>query len=111
MHHSVDAHYGVQAQVSDRSPAAVTRVGFNGNVMGPDQCITREQAIRAYTNTGAWQDHMDKVKGSIEVGKFADFCVLGGDIFTCDPEDISDIQVLMTIVGGRIVYDPADGIN
>jgi predicted amidohydrolase YtcJ len=91
--------------------SAVTRVGFDGNVMGPDECITREEAIRCYTINGAWQSHMQKVKGSIEVGKFADFCVLDGDILTCPADEISDIPVSMTIVGGRIVYDPANGIN
>jgi predicted amidohydrolase YtcJ len=74
-------------------------------VSGPEQCITREEAIRAYTIEGAWQDHMENIKGSIEVGKLADFCVLDEDILTVDAHTIKDIRTLMTIVGGKIVYD------
>lgn len=79
-----------------------------GKVSGPQQCITVEETIRTYTIEGAWQDHQENIKGSIEVGKLADFCILGKDILTIDPHDISDIPTLMTIVGGRIVYDSGD---
>jgi hypothetical protein len=85
--------------------AAVLREGFSGVVNGPGECISREDAIRAYTVSGAWLDHKDRVKGSIEKGKFADFCVLADDILTADAHDIGKIPVLMTIVGGKIVYD------
>ena len=91
--------------------AAVLREDADGRVVGPGQRITREEAIRAYTINGAWQDHMDEMKGSIEVGKLADFCVIGGDILACDAHQIKDIPVLMTIVGDRVVYDAANGIN
>ena len=86
--------------------AAVLREGLvSGKVSGPEECITVEEAIRTYTINGAWQDHMEDVKGSIEVGKFADFCVIGEDILTVDPHKIGEIPVLMTIVGGKIVFD------
>jgi predicted amidohydrolase YtcJ len=77
----------------------------SGKVSGPEERITREEAIRAYTIHGAWQDFMEDVKGSIEIGKLADLCVLGDDILTIDAHKIKDIPVLMTIVGGKIVYD------
>ena len=48
---------------------------------------------------------MENIKGSIEVGKLADFCVLDKDILTIDPHSIIDTQTLMTIVGGKVVYD------
>jgi predicted amidohydrolase YtcJ len=86
--------------------AAVLREGLvSGQVSGPEECITVEEAIRTYTINGAWQDHMEDVKGSIELGKFADFCVIGEDILTVDPHKIGEIPVLMTIVGGKIVFD------
>ncbi len=88
---------GVQSAILRESKAT-------GEVSGLDQRITREEAIRMYTIEGAWQDHMDKVKGSIEVGKAADFCILGEDILTIDPHQSKDIPILMTIVGGKIVY-------
>jgi predicted amidohydrolase YtcJ len=83
----------------------------SGKVSGPEQRITIEEAIRMYTMNGAWQDHMENAKGSIEVGKLADFCILGEDILTIDPHKIKDIPVLMTIVGGEIVYDTGEGFS
>lgn len=86
--------------------AAVLREGLvSGKVSGPQECITVEEAIQSYTINGAWQDRMEDIKGSIEVGKVADFCVIGEDILTVDPHKIGEIPVLMTIVGGQIVYD------
>ena len=86
--------------------AAVLRESkATGKVSGPEQCITVEEAIRAFTIESAWQDHMENIKGSIEIGKLADFCVLDEDILTVDPHQIKDIRTLMTIVGGKIVYD------
>ena len=82
----------------------------SGRVSGPDQCITVAEAIRMYTINGAWQDRMEKIKGSVEVGKLADFCILGEEILTVDPHEIGDIPVLMTIVGGKIVFDKSRGI-
>jgi predicted amidohydrolase YtcJ len=89
---------GVESAVLRESKAT-------GKVSGPDQCITREEAIRTYTIEGAWQDHQENIKGSIEAGKLADFCVLDEDIVTVDAHQIKDIPVLMTIAGGKIVYD------
>ena len=91
--------------------SAVLREGLDGRVLGPEQRVTREEAVRAYTINPAWQDHMDEVKGSIEVGKLADLCVLGGDILACDAHEIKDLPVLMTIVGGRIVFDVENGAD
>jgi len=90
--------------------AAVLREGLiSGTVSGPEECITVEEAIRTYTINGAWQDHAEDVKGSIEVGKLADFCVIGDDILSVDPHKIGQIPVLMTIVDGKIVFDESDG--
>jgi hypothetical protein len=67
--------------------------------------VTVKDAIRMFTMGGAWQDHMEDIKGSIEEGKLADFCVLDEDILTFEPHRLKDIRILMTIVGGEIVYD------
>jgi predicted amidohydrolase YtcJ len=67
--------------------------------------ISVEEAIRMFTLEGAWQDYAENIKGSIEAGKLADFCVLDEDIMTVDPHKIKDINTLMTIVGGKVVYD------
>jgi len=78
-------------------------------VSGPEQCVTVEEAVRMYTVHGAWQDHMDDKKGSIEFGKLADLCIIDENILTIDPHTICDIPVLMTIAGGKIVYDDSGG--
>ncbi|MGD9118929.1 MAG: amidohydrolase family protein, partial [Dehalococcoidia bacterium] len=75
-----------------------------GTVLGADQCISVEQAIQSYTINGAWQDHQDDIRGSIEPGKLADFTIIGDDILTIDPNQIHAIPIIYTIVGGKIVY-------
>jgi len=88
--------------------AAVTRIArASGKVSGPEQRLTREEAIRTYTINGAWQDHSEQIKGSIEAGKLADFCVLDQDILTVDVNDIPETKNLMTILDGRIIYNAA----
>ena len=67
--------------------------------------LTREEALASYTINGAYQDHMEAVKGSIEVGKVADFCVIDQDILAIDPHQIKNTKVLKTIVNGKLVYE------
>lgn len=91
--------------------AAILRENaVSGRVNGPEERITREEAIRAYTLNGAWQDNMEKEKGSIEVGKVADFCILGEDILTVDARRIGEIPVLATVFNGEIVFDESKGL-
>ncbi len=85
--------------------AALRESKATGKVSGAEQCITVPEAIRNYTLNGAWLDHMETVKGSIEPGKLADFCVIDGDILTVEPHKISGLKTLMTIVGGKVVFD------
>jgi len=84
--------------------SAVNRVTRTGKVLGPDQRITPLEALRAVTIDAAWQEHDEKIKGSIEIGKFADFIVLADNPLTIDPMKIKDMDVLETIVGGKSVY-------
>lgn len=83
----------------------VTRDTIAGGVLGPDQRISREQALRIATNGNAWLTMEEADKGSIEPGKLADFVLLSEDPLTCPPERLRDARVLLTIVGGRIVHD------
>jgi predicted amidohydrolase YtcJ len=85
----------------------VTRKDINGVVYGANQVITREEAIRLYTNGGAAYTFEEQLKGSIEPGKMADLVVISDDILTSPEGAIKDIRALMTIVDGKIVYqDP-----
>ena len=93
-----DWRQGVESAVLRKDKAT-------GRVIGADQCITVEEAIRAYTVNGAWQDHQERVRGSIEPGKLADLTVIGEDILTVDPNRIHAIPILCTIVGGGTVYE------
>jgi predicted amidohydrolase YtcJ len=92
-----DWRQGVESAVLRKDKAT-------GSVLGADQCISVEQAIQSYTINGAWQDHQEKIRGSIEPGKLADFTIIGEDILTIDLNRIHAIPILFTIVNGKIVY-------
>jgi hypothetical protein len=87
--------------------AAVTRRTIDGGHPGgwvPEQKITLEEAIRGYTLNGAFTEFAEKDKGTLEQGKLADIVVLDRDIFSLGPDSIPKSQCLLTMVGGRIVY-------
>lgn len=73
-------------------------------ILHPEQIVTREQAIRLYTINNAWLTFEEKEKGSIEVGKLADFVVLKTDILECPVEDVKNMTVDKTFLGGKQVY-------
>jgi predicted amidohydrolase YtcJ len=83
----------------------VTRDTISGGVLGADQRITREEALRMATMGNAWLMLEEDSKGSIEVGKLADMVVLSDDPLTCPEPRLRDATVLLTIVGGRVVHD------
>ena len=71
----------------------------------PSQAITREQAVIAYTLTSAYAEFAEKEKGSLEPGKLADLAVLSQDIFTVSPPDLPKTASVLTLVGGKVIYD------
>jgi hypothetical protein len=71
----------------------------------PEQRISREQAIRLYTVNNAYLTFEEKQKGSLEKGKLADLIVLDRDILTCPVDEVRNIQVEKTYLGGKLVYD------
>ena len=83
---------------------AVHRKTNGGRLLGPDQRISAEEAVRAYTSHAAYMHFAEHERGSIEPGKLADFTLLSEDILAIDPEGIADAKVLLTMVGGRVVY-------
>jgi predicted amidohydrolase YtcJ len=85
----------------------VTRQTIDGkNPQGwvAEQKITVEEAVRAYTSSGAYAEFGEKNKGTLEVGKLADVVVLSQDIFRINSDEIQKTRVVYTIVGGRIVF-------
>jgi predicted amidohydrolase YtcJ len=88
--------------------AAVTRRtldGKNPNGWVPEQKISVEETVRAYTVGSAYAEFQEDVKGAISVGKLADLVLLSCDIFTIDPTQIENVKVVMTMVDGRVVYE------
>lgn len=83
----------------------VTRDTITGGVLGADQRISREQALRIATNGNAWLTFEEREKGVIAVGRLADLVVLSDDPMTCPEPRLRDMSVLMTVAGGRVVHD------
>jgi predicted amidohydrolase YtcJ len=83
----------------------VTRKSRSGNYLCREEAVPIMDAIKAYTWNAAYLEGSETTKGSIEPGKHADFVVLDRDITTVDPEEIIETEVLMTIVGGDVVYE------
>ena len=101
-----NSDYGGSAAIPMlRIQSLVTRTSAEGNVYGPEQRISPEEAIRVWTMGSAYSVFEEDIKGSIVVGKLADFVVLSSDPTAVPVDEIKDITVRMTVVGGRIVYE------
>jgi len=86
---------------------AVTRIDAESHAtdpLNPEQAITLEEAVEAFTSGAAWVNHQELETGSIEVGKLADLIVLDQNIFEVDPTEISDTKVLLTLFEGLPVH-------
>jgi hypothetical protein len=83
----------------------VNRTSAEGKVYGPKQRCTVEQALEAFTLGSAYAEFAEKSKGSIEVGKLADFVVLGADPAKVNAKSIKDTEVLRTVIGGVTVFE------
>jgi predicted amidohydrolase YtcJ len=83
----------------------VTRTGWDGTTWGANQKITVSEAIKVNTLHGAYAAHEEHDKGSIAVGKLADFVVLADDPHTVAPAKIKDITIVQTVVGGAVMYE------
>jgi len=91
--------------VADMNPflgihSALTR----GGLVGVENTVSVEDAIRGYTINAAYASFEEDLKGSLEVGKLADIIILSDDLFEIDTDDIKDVQPILTIVGGKEVY-------
>lgn len=87
--------------------AAVTRKDMEGRPKTsffPNERITVEEALRMFTVGGAYAEFAEHRKGTLEPGKLADFTVLSENLFRVRPDDIKDIKVEMTVVGGQVAY-------
>jgi predicted amidohydrolase YtcJ len=111
--HGVHLAFGTDWDVAPLNPlltvyAAVTRAtldGRNPNGWFPEQKLTVEESVRAYTMGSAYAEFQENEKGSITPGKLADMVILDDDIFSIDPAKIREVRVLKTIVGGKVIWD------
>ncbi len=83
---------------------AVNRETMSGRVLGPDQCIGVQAALKAVTLDAAYQIFEENTKGSIAPGKIADLVILGENPLTVDPKQLRNIPVLETIKAGNTIY-------
>ncbi len=113
MRNGAHVAYGTDCPVEDCNPfpniyMAVTRKDKNGNPEGgfyPQECVSVADAIDAYTIESAYVEFMEDRKGRIKKGYYADMILLEKDIFTIDPMEIKDLLPVLTMVGGKIVYE------
>jgi predicted amidohydrolase YtcJ len=100
---------GTDPPVEDIDPIqnfyrSVSRMMENGERFYPEEAMTREEALASYTTNPAYAAFEEAIKGSITPGKLADITVLSGDILTVPEEEIPDLEVLYTIIGGEVRY-------
>jgi hypothetical protein len=70
----------------------------------PEQRVTVVEALRAYTADAAWAVFEEKEKGTLSPGKLADFVILSEDPFSISADELSEVKVVVTVVGGRVFY-------
>jgi hypothetical protein len=102
LHH--DVPFGVSPNLMDALWSAVTRTTRSGAVLQPQERITPYAGLLALTRDAAYQLFEEKTKGSLDVGKLADFVVLDANPLKVEPMAIRRIQVLSTIKQGQTVY-------
>ena len=89
--------------------SATTRKTVTGRELGPEEKISREEALRLYTATSAWVTFEDGIKGTLTPGKLADLAALNLDLFAVGDRDLFSINSVLTVVGGEIVHDELGG--
>jgi predicted amidohydrolase YtcJ len=113
--HGVTLAFGTDYPVESISPfrglyAAVTRANVEGTqTFEPQERLTIDEAIYAYTQASAFAEFREKTKGRLEPGYLADMVVLDRDITKAAPQEVLHTVVLRTVVGGKTVYQAASG--
>jgi predicted amidohydrolase YtcJ len=85
----------------------VTRRTREGWLLAPEEALSAEEAVRAYTVGGAYAAFAEADLGTLSVGKWADFVVLDRDLLGAEAEELEEARVLYTAVGGEVVYEAA----
>ena len=107
-HHDAPVAFPDSMRVLD---ATVTRRSRSGDILGPNHRVDVVTALKAMTIWPAWQHFEEDRKGSIEVGKLADFVILSDDPTAVDPEKLDQLRVLVTIKENKVVYDAENSLS
>jgi predicted amidohydrolase YtcJ len=95
---------GLETATTHRYPGGKDLTGKEDHSWNPQERVSLEQAIVAYTSAGAYLLHDDGIRGSLSTGKAADLVVLSRYLFESAPLDIHTVQVDMTVVGGHVAF-------
>ena len=96
---------GLETAITHRYPGGRDPKGQEDHAWKPEERVSLEQAIVAYTAAGAWLLHDERSRGSLAVGKAADLVILGRNLFDTPPLEIHDVPVDMTIVAGEVIFE------
>jgi predicted amidohydrolase YtcJ len=114
---TIGVHVGAGThRVASYNPWVALRWMLDGKTVGgaalrgPEETSTRKNALRMYTQGSAWIAFAEKERGSLEMGKLADLAVLSKDYLKVPAEEIGEIEAVMTLVGGRVVYEKRWGL-
>lgn len=107
-HHDAPVAFPDSMRILD---ATVTRRTRSGDILGPHQRVDVMTALKAMTIWPAWQQFEEDDKGSIEVGKLADFVILSGDPTAVDPETLDQLRVVKTIKENKVIYEAEAGVQ
>jgi predicted amidohydrolase YtcJ len=107
---------GSDADVNSFNPflgiyQAVTRKSKEGEIFGPEEKVDRWDAVCMYTKWAAMQTFEENIKGVLEPGKLADLIVTPSNLLTCPELEIEEMKIIMTVLGGRIVYSADDTLQ
>jgi len=95
---------GLETATTHRYPGGIDLNGKEDRSWNPDERVSLEQAIVAYTSAGAYLMHDDTTRGSLAAGMLADLVVLDKNLFDTAPLEIHSVQVDMTVIGGKAVF-------
>jgi predicted amidohydrolase YtcJ len=99
---TLDPFYGIYAALTRQSPDGTPAGGWR-----PEERLTLDEALRGYTREGAYAEHEERDKGSLETGKLADFLVLSADITKLAPKEMLELRAERTYVAGKLVFQAA----
>jgi predicted amidohydrolase YtcJ len=108
---ALSTDYGPHEAMFTLWQAIARKNGWTGERLGPQESISREEAIRIYTINGARLAFWEHELGSLETGKLADLVILDRDILTCPLDDIRTTKVIATLVGGKLVYGSLENLQ